>query len=119
MFARLFRKLAPAIGLYLMYSCILTGLARAVTGPEARAISGVVETLEGTPLQAVEVRLTNSGSATTSEFGKFSISLSQRLEPGDPIDVSLGEDWLVTMPWQGKGFIPASLSEILHIRVAH
>ena len=62
--------------------------------------------------------MANGGSVTTSELGNFSIPLSEHLQPGDPIEFSLGVDWFVASPWQGKAFIPASLSEILHVRVA-
>src|SRR5215472_3279421 len=117
MFARLSSKLAFAIGLYFVYFCGLTGLVEAVTSPETRAILGVVETLDGTPLPTVEVHLANGGSTITSELGKFSIPLSEHVQPGDPIELSFGEDWFVASPWQGKAFIPVSLSDVLHVRV--
>ena len=97
----------------------LAVFAGTVTGQQTRTVSGMVETLSGTPLSAVEVHLTNGGSATTSDSGAFSISLGNHLGPGDPIEISLGEEWIVVNPWEGKTFVPVSFGETLHVRVCH
>lgn len=115
----LLRKLAIAIGFNVACVCGLTGLLGALPSSGTRVLSGVVETLEGTPLKAIEVHLTNGGSTTTSELGMFSIPLSALLEPGDPIEISLGENWVIASPWQGQSFVPVSPLEILHVRTAH
>ncbi len=99
------------------FVCALAVLAWTVTSPQTQTISGIVETLDGTPLSAIEVHLTNGGNATTSDSGAFSISPRNRLEPGDPIEISVGEDWIVASPWEGKTFVPVSLGEMLHMRV--
>jgi len=84
----------------------------------ARSFSGVIETLDGERLSRATVRLTSIGTATTSDAGEFVIPLPQRLQPSDPIEISLGDEWVVVRPWEGEGFLPPSLAEVVHFRVA-
>jgi tetratricopeptide (TPR) repeat protein len=115
----LLTKLARAITISIACTFGLTNLFGTATDSQARAVSGVVETLDGKALPAVAVRLTNCGSATTSESGEFSIPLSARLQPGDPIEISLGENWVVVSPWDGRAFAPVSFAETLRLQVTH
>jgi hypothetical protein len=72
--------------------------AQAVTGQHERFVSGVIETLDGERLAETTVHLTNVGNATTSETGEFALPLPSRLQPGDPMEISLGEEWFVIRP---------------------
>jgi tetratricopeptide (TPR) repeat protein len=92
--------------------------AQTVTGQQQRFISGVIENLDGEHLSNTSVRLTNLGSVATSETGEFSLLRPPRLQPGDPIEISVGEEWVVVKPFEGQGFIPPSFTEVIHVRVA-
>jgi tetratricopeptide (TPR) repeat protein len=83
-----------------------------------RFASGVVETSDGRLLSGVEVRLTNLGNATTSDAGAFAVPIPRHLWTGDPIEISLSNDWVVTLPWEGRTFVPVNPDEVIHVRVA-
>ena len=41
------------------------------------------------------------------------------IQPGDPLRLSLGDEWIITSPWEGNSFTALSDSDIMRIRVAH
>jgi tetratricopeptide (TPR) repeat protein len=92
-------------------------LAQRVAGQE-RFVSGVVENLDGERLANAKFRLTNLGSGITSENGQFTVFIPSRVQPGDPLEISVGEEWFVVKPFDGLGFIPPSFTELVHVRVA-
>ena len=110
-------SLARAIILNVAFTCGMSFFLGAATNSPTRSVSGIVETLEGKRLSSITVQLIHNGSTTTSETGEFSIVLPASLEPGDPIELSVGEDWVVTSPWEGASFVPVSSTEVLHVRV--
>jgi len=110
-------NLARAIILNVAFTFGISFFLGAVANPPTRSVSGVVETLEGKRLSSITVQLTNFGSATTSDTGEFSILLPAILEPGDPIELKVGQDWVVTSPWEGASFVPVTSTEVLHVRI--
>jgi hypothetical protein len=47
------------------------------------------------------VRLTNLERVATSETGEFALLLPPRLQTGDPMEISMGEEWVVVSPFEG------------------
>lgn len=92
--------------------------AQTVTDQQQRFVSGVIENLDGERLANTTARLTNLGSVATSETGEFALLLPPHLQPGDPMEISMGEEWVVVKPFEGQGFIPPSFTEVIHVRVA-
>jgi hypothetical protein len=57
--------------------------------------------------------LTNLERVATSETGEFALLLPPRLQTGDPMEISMGEEWVVVSPFEGYGFIPPSFTEVI------
>ncbi|HUK25916.1 MAG TPA: hypothetical protein VLV49_15145, partial [Terriglobales bacterium] len=89
------------------------------SGSPPRFLLGVVETLDGRPLSGELVSLTNLVNTTASAQGEFAIAVPPRLQPGDPEQISLGDDWLIVDPWEGETFVSPGFVEIIFIRAAH
>ncbi|HMD99609.1 MAG TPA: tetratricopeptide repeat protein [Terriglobia bacterium] len=100
--------------------CILLPPVSVQSAPQARSISGVVETKDGKPVARVEVRVTNAGGTVSSDSGEFAIPLPSQFEPGDPIIFRV-RNWVVIDPFvgtSGKTYIPKSSAESVKIVVA-
>jgi hypothetical protein len=89
----------------------------AVAGPQTRSVSGVVETSNGNRLRKAEVRATTVGGTVTSDSGEFVGHLPPDFAPGDPIELTLGDDWITTSPWEGRTFVPRRATDTIHLRV--
>jgi hypothetical protein len=55
------------------------------------------------------------GSVATSETGEFALLLPPRLQTGDPMEISTGEEWVVVSPFEGQGFIPPGFTEVIPV----
>ncbi len=87
-------------------------------GVLTRSLSGVVETLDGERLSEIKVSFTNLGEAVTSDSGKFTFNIPSPLQPGDPMEVRLGDAWVVVSPWEGKTFVPTKDGEVIRFKTA-
>jgi tetratricopeptide (TPR) repeat protein len=82
-----------------------------------RSFRGIVENPRGERLSGMAIRLTNIGQGTSSPNGEFTVSIPPRLKPGDPVEISVGDGWVIANPWEGRAFIPATAEEVLRIQV--
>lgn len=76
----------------------------------------MVLTTSGTPVAHVMVVVTNAGSTATTNHGEFSVPLPPAFQPGFPMTLSV-DGWVVESPWEGHGFVPASVAFPLEVRV--
>ncbi len=101
------------------YLSIVALILPQTTAPRTRQVSGVVETLEGKRLPNMTIRVTNIGGTTTSDSGEFVFYLPPDVAPGQPIQLSLGGDWIISSPWEGRTFVPMLGTDSIQVRVAH
>jgi tetratricopeptide (TPR) repeat protein len=85
---------------------------------QTHQISGVVETIGGKRLPHVQIRITNIGGTTTTDSGEFIFDVAPRFFPGQSIEFSIGGDWVIESPWEGRTFVPLSGTDPIHVRVA-
>jgi tetratricopeptide (TPR) repeat protein len=109
-----FLKYVMVIGFWL--GSMLIGLANGddLSPPIFR---GIVENPKGERLSRIAIRVTNVGQGTSSTNGEFAISIPFRLKRGDPVEISVGDGWVVTNPWGGRAFIPATAEEVVRVQV--
>jgi len=109
----------PSRAFLLVYLPIAGLVLAQVTEPQTRQVSGVVQTLDGKPLPHVTIRMTNISGTTTTDSGEFTFNLSPKIVPGQPIELSLEGDWVISSPWEGRTFVPMLGTDVIHVRVAH
>lgn len=98
--------------------CGLAVSLAAVAGPQTRSVSGVVENLDGKRVPNIEVRVTNVGGTVSSDSGEFAIPLIASFNPGDAIELSVPDAWVIISPWEGRTFVPRRGADTIHVRVA-
>src|SRR5882724_2709000 len=94
--------------------CVLVVSLPVAAWAQAGSISGVVETNNGKPLPRTTVRVTNIGGAVTSDSGGFVIQLPPDFQAGDPVELSVGDDWIILSPWEGRSYVPRRQTDVLH-----
>lgn len=82
-----------------------------------RLFRGIIQNLRGERLSGAAIRLTNLGQGTSSATGEFAISIPSRLKPGDPVEISVDDGWVIANPWEGRAFIPATAEDTVRVQV--